>query len=52
MTVFFLNMESKWCWKMKIMLMQTLKEFRRPSMLLWKVYYKAVRKELDKLLSD
>jgi len=28
------------------------KEFRTPSMLLWKTYYDAVRKELDKLLAD
>jgi len=28
------------------------KEFRTPSMVLWKTYYKAVRKELDKLLAD
>ena len=28
------------------------KEFRSPRMLLWKTYYKAVRKELDKLLAD
>lgn len=28
------------------------KEFRTPSMLLWKTYYNAVRKELDKLLAD
>jgi len=28
------------------------KEFRTPSMLLWNVYYAAVRKELDKLLAD
>ena len=28
------------------------KEFRTPSMFLWKVYYSAVRKELDALLSD
>ena len=28
------------------------KEFRTPLMLLWKTYYTAVRKELDKLLAD
>ena len=28
------------------------KEFRTPKMLLWKTYYSAVRKELDRLLSD
>ena len=28
------------------------KEFRTPKMLLWKVYYSAVRKELDQLLAD
>lgn len=28
------------------------KEFRTPSMLLWKTYYSAVCKELDKLLAD
>ena len=28
------------------------KEFRTPKMFLWKTYYKAVRKELDKLLAD
>lgn len=28
------------------------KEFRSPQMLLWSTYYAAVRKELDKLLSD
>jgi len=28
------------------------KEFRTPAMLLWNVYYAAVRKELDKLLAD
>jgi len=28
------------------------KEFRTPKMLLWKTYYTAVRKELDKLLAD
>ena len=28
------------------------KEFRTPKMLLWKTYYKAVRKELDLLLAD
>ncbi len=28
------------------------KEFRTPSMLLWKTYYSAVRKELDALLAD
>ena len=28
------------------------KEFRTPRMLLWKTYYSAVRKELDKLLAD
>lgn len=28
------------------------KEFRTPRMLLWKTYYTAVRKELDKLLAD
>jgi len=28
------------------------KEFRTPKMLLWKKYYSAVRKELDKLLED
>ncbi len=28
------------------------KEFRTPSMLLWKTYYVAVRKELDALLAD
>ena len=28
------------------------KEFRTPSMLLWRAYYKAVRKKLNKLLAD
>ena len=28
------------------------KEFRTPSMLLWKTYYNGVRTELDKLLAD
>ncbi len=28
------------------------KEFRTPSMLLWRTYYSAVRKELDALLAD
>jgi len=28
------------------------KEFRTPRMFLWKTYYNAVRKELDKLLAD
>jgi hypothetical protein len=28
------------------------KEFRTPRMLLWKTYYTAIRKELDKLLAD
>ncbi len=28
------------------------KEFRTPSMFLWKTYYRAVREELDKLLAD
>jgi hypothetical protein len=28
------------------------KEFRTPKMLIWKIYYSAVRKELDRLLAD
>ena len=28
------------------------KEFRSPKLLMWKVYYRAVKKELEKLLAD
>ena len=28
------------------------KEFRSPSLIMWKVYYRAVKKELEKLLAD
>jgi len=28
------------------------KEFRSPSLVMWKIYYRAVKKELEKLLTD
>ena len=50
--LFYDNVDNKMVLEDEDYVDADFKEFRTPSLGLWRVYYNAVRKELNKLLSD